>query len=255
MVLKSEASPSLGPILRKLSRRYSPISKFNQRIYVHEEDNWVIKGRYNDAIADDEDVEWSIADGKFALFLCAEDERVLSVGTSATGSASTSQAHVGIPACLSSEEIISLLNIPLHLTDKEDTSLKSSSQWPARKKSNQQDLVDIFISHSMWHSHLKRMANVSNYPVMQAWMEGGENAPTDIEAWGYGKVNYTFVDLFRFFDEQEKKDGDKGKEKEHVDENEGTKKKKKKKKRVEKESAGSSKGKGQASAKGKKAKK
>jgi hypothetical protein len=45
--------------------------EFNQRIYVHEEGDWVVKGRYNDAIADDEDVEWSVADGKLALFLCA----------------------------------------------------------------------------------------------------------------------------------------------------------------------------------------
>jgi hypothetical protein len=138
----------------------------------------------------------------------------------------------------------------------------SKGQWPARKKPNQQDLVDIFIGHSMWHSHVKKIANVSKYPVMQAWMEGGADAPTDIDAWGYGKVNYTFADLFRFFDEQEEKDVGKGKEKEEVDQDENEGAKKKKKKKVGKASVGSSKGKGQAfvnkgkgSAKGKKAKK
>lgn len=41
----------------------------NQRIYVSEEGNWVAKGRYKDAIADDEEVEWLVAEGKSILHL------------------------------------------------------------------------------------------------------------------------------------------------------------------------------------------
>jgi hypothetical protein len=56
ITLKTEAKPTLGPVLKRLVRGYSPIRNNNYRIYVHEEGSWSIKGRYNDAIEDDEEI-------------------------------------------------------------------------------------------------------------------------------------------------------------------------------------------------------
>lgn len=89
MVLKTEVTPSIIPVLKHLSRKYSPVGskchccpifllsyinnvvELNQRIYVCEDGDWVIKGRYEDAIADEEKIEWSVVEGKHVISLCA----------------------------------------------------------------------------------------------------------------------------------------------------------------------------------------
>lgn len=45
--------------------------EWNQRIFVSEEGDWIAKGRYREALADDEDVEWSTSQGKNILYLYA----------------------------------------------------------------------------------------------------------------------------------------------------------------------------------------
>ncbi|KAF8344692.1 hypothetical protein F5887DRAFT_1075111 [Amanita rubescens] len=268
MVVKTEAAPSLVPILKKLSRSYSPVSKFNQRIYICEEGDWVIKGRYDNAIDEDEEVEWSIVDGKHVLLLCAEEETASSdtpgsgtIGATFSVSTPAPAALHAIPALLSADELVAILNIPMHLTDKEDTSLKSyyqkykaciqsrhmvndmasRGQWPAQRKPSLTDLIKLFVSPSMWHSHVKKMARVSNYPLMQEWLEGGDDAPGDVDVWGFSKINHNFVDLVAYFDGYEEKKTGKGKKKEKVEEDDGGSKKKKKKN--VKNGEGSSKGK------------
>ena len=44
-------------------------SEQNQRVYVYEDDIWSIKGCYEAALYDDDDVEWSILQDQFRLRL------------------------------------------------------------------------------------------------------------------------------------------------------------------------------------------
>jgi hypothetical protein len=150
---------------------------------------------------------------------------------------------------------LALLNIPSHtaIGESNDTSLhawyvkykavveaqhtlgmmSAEGTWPGKKPTNT-DLIKLFLSPSMWHSHVKKMSKVSQYPVMQKWLEGQGDAPSDLELWGFERGSYNFADLFNWFDRQEEgpskgKDKGKGKQKEGTDDNEGGSKKKKKK--------------------------
>ncbi|KAG6813279.1 hypothetical protein H0H87_009304, partial [Tephrocybe sp. NHM501043] len=59
MFVKHEMSSlTLGPVLNKLGSRFSPIKKSNSHIFTWEEDMWNIKGRFEDAIQDDDDAPW-----------------------------------------------------------------------------------------------------------------------------------------------------------------------------------------------------
>jgi hypothetical protein len=154
----------------------------------------------------------------------------------------------------SAADLLAILNIPAHLTDKEDKSLKSyyqkykaciqaqhtsddlasQGQWPTQKKPSMSELITLFVSPSMWHSHVKKMAKVPNYPAMQEWLEGGESAPDDMSVWGFSKTNYNFTDLKGYFDKQDEIAAVKGKRKKSVAVDDGDANKKKKKKSGEK---------------------
>lgn len=83
MVLKHKVTPKLKPILKTLGRQYSPVrSKLfiflmdylimffvddNQRVFVHEDDMWTVKGRYEHALEDDDDVSWTYENGNDVL--------------------------------------------------------------------------------------------------------------------------------------------------------------------------------------------
>jgi hypothetical protein len=118
--------------------------------------------------------------------------------------------------------------------------MSAEGTWPG-KKPNHTDIIKCFFSASMWHSHVKRMSKVSQYPLMQQWLEGGDDAPEDLKVWGFEKpvASYNFVDLFIWLDRQEEgKDKGKGKKKEKTQEvdtdtdgNEGSSKEKRKKKK------------------------
>lgn len=43
--------------------------ELNSRIFVYEDDTWAIKGRYDNALEDDEDVAWTFDDGHDILRL------------------------------------------------------------------------------------------------------------------------------------------------------------------------------------------
>ncbi|KAF8812905.1 hypothetical protein BYT27DRAFT_7085865, partial [Phlegmacium glaucopus] len=62
-VLKIDVSPSLAPILTKVARKYSPIHGMtgsNIHIYTFEENEWNIKGGYETAVEDDDDIRWMV---------------------------------------------------------------------------------------------------------------------------------------------------------------------------------------------------
>ena len=83
--LKHQVTPKLKPILKALSRQYSSIcskfpnlshnliylffSELNQHIFVYDDDEWMIKGRYQTAFEDNEDITWTYENGQDILTL------------------------------------------------------------------------------------------------------------------------------------------------------------------------------------------
>ena len=104
--------------------------------------------------------------------------------------------------------------------------MAAKGQWPAQKKPNLTELIQLFVSPSMWHSHVKILSKVSDYPALQEWLEGGDSAPDDEEVWGYNKISYNFKDLNEYMKEQDYMRDKRGKGTQNV---EGNAKKSKKK--------------------------
>ena len=76
--LKHQVTPKLKPVLKALSRHYSPIRskifilshyftlfflELNQCIFVYD-DEWIIRGRYSTALEDSEDLTWAYENGQ-----------------------------------------------------------------------------------------------------------------------------------------------------------------------------------------------
>jgi hypothetical protein len=83
--LKHPVTKSLAPVLEKLGIQYSPvkskciiISKYhsfdqnlelNQRVFVYEDDMWAVKGRYDAAVKEDDEIDWPSFNEQFTLKL------------------------------------------------------------------------------------------------------------------------------------------------------------------------------------------
>ena len=86
MSITSEVTSQLKPVLKSLAWRYSPVwskwySSFgkifntntllelNSWIFIYEDDTWAVKGRYQDALEDNDDVMWTFDGGYDKLYL------------------------------------------------------------------------------------------------------------------------------------------------------------------------------------------
>jgi hypothetical protein len=156
----------------------------------------------------------------------------------------------------SKEAILTLLGIPPHLCDRSDHGLQLSykkykahleachtydqmvldGSWPGNKLTAV-DLVELFVSKSFWHSHVKKYCSqVSNHPLMVEWLENGEDKPSDLDVWGIEKSNYTFKDLIGYLEQAKEKKKGKGKKKMKVaDKEDGDKDEKKSHKKAKKQ--------------------
>ena len=157
-----------------------------------------------------------------------------SVPTPVTHSHSTTPApeSKGAHGKLSTDEVITALGIPKHLTGKstKDVGLKvyyakyqaclkaydtmqnmyREGSWPAPKMVNKTTIVELFVSKTMWHSHVQRFfKNIADYPEMQMWLEGGED--DDLGVWGVTKTSFTFNDLATYMEDINKLRAKKGK--------------------------------------------
>ena len=162
-------------------------------------------------------------------------------GSITPGSAPESHAAHGQ---LSTQEVISILDIPVQLTGKStkdaglrlyyakyqaclkalDTMQKKfkDGTWPGVKMLSRTSIVEIFVSKTMWHSHVhKYFKNIADYAEMQMWLEEGDNAPDDMELWGMEKTSYTFNDLAEYLESQDRMKAKKGKGKEKKGEKDG----------------------------------
>jgi len=85
--------------------------------------------------------------------------------------------------------------------------------WPGVRPT-QTEVVEIFVSKSQYHDYMtKGFDDISNYPVLKEWLEGGENSPTNISVWGFEKPQYSFNDLMEEKERMGNKKIDKGKSK------------------------------------------
>jgi hypothetical protein len=145
--------------------------------------------------------------------------------------ASTSEGLTSVLADMSlspfKKDLMTRLDIPFNLANRKDSSLHfayqkykafpqanqtlaelcSSGEW-AGKKPSVTDLIEIFQSKSMWHSHhSKAFSRVSDYSEMVSWLEKKKDVASNIEVWGYEKVLYNFKDLFAYLDGKLKEEG------------------------------------------------
>lgn len=72
MTIAHDTVSRLPPVLQKLARRFSPLRKMDSRIYVSEDKMWAAKGRFSQAILDDDPIAWDVSyEGKYTLSLLA----------------------------------------------------------------------------------------------------------------------------------------------------------------------------------------
>ena len=66
--------------------------------------------------------------------------------------------------------------------------------WPATRKVRQTAVIELFVSKTMWHSHVaKPFKNISDYPDMQLWLEEDKGAPSDLALWGVEKASSAYT--------------------------------------------------------------
>ena len=128
--------------------------------------------------------------------------------------------------------ILTLLRILSHLCDHSDHSLHISYQkykahleasqaynrmvadgsWTGNKLSAV-DLIELFVSKSFWHSHVKKyFLKISNFPMMMEWLGNGLDKLSDLDVWGVEKSSYMFKDLDAYFQQAESKGKKKARE-------------------------------------------
>jgi hypothetical protein len=131
------------------------------------------------------------------------------------------------------EAILTSLGIPTHLCNRSDHGLQisykkykahleacntydqmvSEGSWLVNKLTAV-DLVELFVSKSFWHSHVKKYCSqVSNHSLMVEWLENKADKPSDLDVWGIQKSNYTFKDLIGFLEQAKEKRTGKDKKK------------------------------------------
>jgi hypothetical protein len=136
-------------------------------------------------------------------------------------------------ALAAKEAILTLLGIGTHLCDRSDQSLHVSYQkYKAHLEASQTyermiadgswtgnkltavDLIELFVSKSFWHSHVRRyFSQVPNHPLLVSWLENKpEDRPSDLDVWGIEKSGYTFKDLDMFLQRADGKGKKKDKE-------------------------------------------
>jgi len=199
----------------------------DSRIYVFQDGAWDIKGRYSQALQDEDPVEWYLSpdDGRFSLSLLAEgigSKESMSAATSALGSTmagSSKQAHSTVTDSgndeLSSTQnlIINALGITRSLAQhergdirmayakymtikdavKQLNQMKKAGTWTA-KLPTLQEISGIFVSKSAFFSNHNRVfPNVPLYPAMEKWLLNEEDVPEDVKVWGNAK--HTFGNL------------------------------------------------------------
>jgi hypothetical protein len=122
------------------------------------------------------------------------------------------------------------------------SSMSAAGTWTLKSPSAD-ELVEVFVSKSIWHRSYKLFARVKEFPLLVQWLEG-KSGPTDMDIFGYHRPTYTFSDLRNFLGKADEggQSPSKGKRKAQDDEDGGGSPKKRGKKDRKKKEKESSKG-------------
>jgi len=71
--------------------------------------------------------------------------------------------------------------------------------WPSDvMKPTVKQLIEVFVPKTTWYEYYKpAFSTIPQFPIMHHWLEGGDDRPTEEDAWGSkGKTDgYTLGDL------------------------------------------------------------
>jgi hypothetical protein len=194
---------------------------------------------------------------------------------SASASIKSAEHSPSIDTSSYSTELMVHLDIPSHLADRSQRSLRHSyakykaflaaipileKKWkdrelPYERKPTQEQVIETMQSKTFWYDYIRKyFPRVSAYPEMVAWLEDAEDALSDVEVWKVEKGLYGFADLDMWLkndgqglelDELKRKKGQKEKERSPTKEMTGKVSHKGKEKEKDKEKRkGKDKGKG-----------
>jgi hypothetical protein len=82
--------------------------------------------------------------------------------------------------------------------------MHKSKDWDASFIPTTIDIIKIVTSRTMWYSHYKMFEKVSRYPELVEWLDETEDAPGDVELWGFESEVYQWGHLQAFI----KRDGE-----------------------------------------------
>ena len=215
----------------------------NHRVFVYEDDMWTVKGRYDHALENDDDVSWTYENGQDVLrFLIIDDahRREPSIPVTAISSGLSTRlptpasdvaamASIIHPTTAGVDSfaagILSKLGISAHMADRNDRGFPvayeiykayleachvyerkvADGSWSGGKLTRA-DLIQLFVFKSFWHSHYKPLfSKLSNHTDMVKWLEGDKDRLSDEVLWGYKKGSYQFKDLKLYLEQHEKK--------------------------------------------------
>jgi len=84
---------------------------------------------------------------------------------------------------------------------KKAQDMWEAQTWPYPKRGLEKDLVEIFVSKSVWFaSYKKTFPFLSKYPEMKLWLEKSPDAEVDVDVWGFKKESYSFSDLIGYIE-------------------------------------------------------
>jgi hypothetical protein len=134
------------------------------------------------------------------------------------GSSLAPQHPTTLPTNAFRDELIRMLQVPAHLTDRSDATLQvayarlkahaqaqltlsemvTAGTWRGPKPAAAQ-LAELFISKSAWFQfYCKAFRKISNFPDMILWLEDAPEAGTSMDVWGFQKNRYGFTDLIEY---------------------------------------------------------
>ncbi|KAK2465440.1 hypothetical protein APHAL10511_002794 [Amanita phalloides] len=247
LILKTKVVPTIAPVLKRLAELSPFIKDDNHHVTLLDGDQWSMMGTYRLAVGENEEIEWSLESGTPSLTLCISATNPLTA-VSSGGGGSTAPAPAPESTGLNSaqhskKELITLLNIPEHLTidikgknigireyySRYRACLEAQSTLSEKiqagtwvgKRPNNATIIQLFTSKTTWHTYIvPAFSDINNFPVLKQWLEGEDGCPTDIDIWGKEKNTYTFAELKEEKERRSKKP-EKGKKKK-VDKGEGS---------------------------------
>lgn len=145
------------------------------------------------------------------------------------------------------DELVALFDIPLAVMERpaslslrfafqkfqafesvqEEVRIRIADGTWVGKSPSKDDVIEIFISKSVWYNRFKHFDHVDPKSKLYLWLEGKAGAPSGLEVFGIKKDNYSWADLILAIQKQNTMGGKKKRKAQLVEEKESPKRKKK----------------------------